>query len=80
MPEKQFVTLDADHQGHIIVFLCDYHNFLREQWEMGDIEPLELAELCYLLGNMEGRAIHNLLTTEDIDLIEAWEEELMRGK
>lgn len=72
---KVRVTLDADHQGHIIVFLAAYHTWITEQWELGEIESRNFAETCYLLGNIEGRALYNGLTQKDLDLIEAWEEE-----
>jgi hypothetical protein len=70
---NSFVQLDADHQGHIIVFLCDYHNWLTELWEREEINDKDYADTCYLIGNFEGRALHNGLMVKDIELIEEWE-------
>lgn len=77
MPENNNprVSLDADHQGHIIVFLAEYHSWITEQWECGEMEDRNYADTCYMIGNIEGRTLYNGLTQEDLNLIEAWEEE-----
>lgn len=74
-PKKVRVILDADTTGHYLVFLAEYHSWLTLRWETGEVENRYYAETCYMLGNIEGRTLYNGLTQEDIELLEAWEEE-----
>lgn len=78
--EKPLVSLDADHTGHLLCMLADYHTFIIEQWHCGERENDEVADTCYLLGNIEGRLLYNGLTQDDLDLLELWEEELNEWK
>lgn len=74
-PKKMRVALDADTAGHYLVFLAEYHSWLTLRWESGEIEGRDYADTCYLIGNIEGRTLYGGLTQEDIELLEAWEEE-----
>lgn len=78
---KPRVSLDADHTGHLLCMLADYHTLVIEQWHCGERENDEVADICYLLGNIEGRLFSmNGLTQDDLDLLELWEEELNEWK
>lgn len=83
------VILDADHTGHLLCVICDYLNHIRlniEDYLEGDetdsrIErPLELMELFYQAGNIEGRLLSNNVNETDLELIEEWEKELNGGQ
>lgn len=83
------VNLDADHAGHLLCVICGYLNHIRlniEDYLMSDdtdslIEkPLELMELFYLAGNIEGRLLSNNVNEKDLELIEDWENELNGGQ
>lgn len=77
---KPFVSLDADHIGTLLVLMSELHIYWNELWETGELETPIMAEQMYLLGNIEGRCICSHLTQEDLDLLEAWEEELTEWK
>ena len=76
----QSVILDADHAGHLLVMLAEYHTFVLDQWHCGELENDDVANTCYLLGNIESRVRYNHLTQDDLDLLEYWEEELNEQK
>ena len=81
--------LDADHTGHLLCVICDYLNHIRlhieDYLESDDTDsrierPLELMELFYLAGNIEGRLLSNNVNEKDLELIEEWEKELNGGQ
>lgn len=83
------VSLDADHQGHLVCVLNEYRNYIRmhieDFLESDDTDsrvtkPLELADLFYLTGNVEGRLLSDSVTASDLELIETWEQELEEFK
>lgn len=71
-----FVSLDADDKGSRICFLADYHGYLKSRWERGAISNEDYAETLYMLGNIEGRLVCDYVTQKDIDLMDAWQEEI----
>lgn len=85
MEVKNKLSLDADHQGHLLCVICDYLNHIRlnieDYLESDDTDsrveqPAKLMELFYFAGNVEGRLLSNNITTQDLELIEEWEKEL----
>ena len=85
MRQYRKVNLDADHAGHLAVVICNYLNHIRmhleEYLESDDTDSrtsksLELMEMFYLAGNIEGRILSNNATEADLELVEAWEAEL----
>lgn len=79
------VNLDADHAGHLLCVICEYLNHIRlhieDYLESDDTDariekPLSLMELFYMAGNLEGRILSNNIGPLDLELIEAWEEDL----
>ena len=83
------VNLDADHTGHLLCVICNYLNHIRlniEDYLEGDEtdsrikRSLELMELFYQAGNIEGRLLSNNVNETDLELIEKWEKELNGGQ
>lgn len=87
---KNKPQLDADRQGELICVVTDYLNHIRHniedylegnEWEfIADdhiLKPLELAELFYLAGNIQGRLHGGCITLGDIDIVEKWEKRLL---
>lgn len=72
-----FLNLDADTIGHYLCVLADVHSRLDEKIRNQEflITEAQLYEL-YLVGNLEGRLMHNRAIVSDIEMIEAWEKEL----
>lgn len=73
----KYINVDADTAGHYLCVLADYHTALdqairKQQYVITEEQMTDL----YLLGNIEGRLIHNHVTAVDIELIECWENEL----
>lgn len=77
---KPLVKLDADHAGSLLVLLADIHTYVMEAWRCGEKEHEDAMETCYMIGNVEGRCLYDGLTQDDLDLIEAWKEELEEWK
>lgn len=77
---KPTVKLDADTAGSILVFLADYHTYVMEAWRCGEMTHEDAMDACYMLGNTEGRCLYDGLTLEDLERIEAWEEEVDEWK
>lgn len=82
MKQHRKVNLDADHAGHLAVVICNYLNYIRmhleEYLESDDTDSrtsmsLELMEMFYLAGNIEGRILSNNATEADLEIVEAWE-------
>lgn len=62
----KFVSLDPDQQVHYLNVLANYHSRLIEQEDHTDT--------LYMLGNIEGRMIHNHTMPSDLEFIEEWED------
>lgn len=74
------VTLDADHAGTLLVVMSELHTYWMEMYRKDTVDVEGLLEKMYLLGNIEGRCIHNGLTQKDLDILEAWEEDMVKFK
>ena len=74
------ITLDADHMGTLLVLMSELHTYWMEMWRRGKAKPEETMERLYLMGNMEGRCLYNGLILDDLNLLEAWEEEMETWK
>lgn len=78
LSENVFVNLDADHQGELLV-LC---NTLLNEWQNNPEIYFDGAEIpdmmytFYLLGNIEGRLKSGRVTSKDIEMLDAWKEEM----
>lgn len=74
--QKKYVSLDADHWGHLTMVCEEYMNYVREQWETGEMTHQDYANACYGIGYMRARLEFGLLTAEDTTLLQEWEAEL----
>lgn len=74
------IALDADHMGTLLVLMSELHTYWVELWREGKATPEDTMEKLYLMGNMEGRCLYNGLIMDDLDLLEAWEEEMEAWK
>lgn len=74
--QTEYVSVDADHLGHII-FICDeYKHYVHEQCEDGNLSAGDYAAECYQIGYIQGRAEIGLLSTRDINVVDEWENAL----
>ena len=71
-----WVELDADDQGARLCSLAEYHNWIGDQWRCGEVTNEDYADTCYMLGNIEGRLLHNHVTMDDVELMDLWFEEM----
>lgn len=78
--EVHFVPIDADHQGHLLVMLAEYHTMVMDQSHCGELGNDDVASTCYMIGNVESRVRYNHLTPDDLELMELWEEDLDEWK
>lgn len=84
---KPEINLDADHQGHLLCvltevhtkFLYDMDQVLARLEDMDEGTRREYLDTLYILGNIEGRLLHNHINEDDLELIEMWEAELAEG-
>lgn len=74
--EDAFVSLDADHLGHLLVVISKYHDLINEQGETAEIAFMDFGVEKYQIGYLQSRAELGLLTQEDINVIEEWESAL----
>ena len=78
LSENVFVNLDADHQGELLV-LC---NTLLNEWQnspevyFDGVEIPDMMYTFYLLGNIEGRLKSGRVTSKDVEMLDAWKEEM----
>lgn len=77
------LKLDADMKGECLVLLCNLHcELVYKAHSVTDREEIvDLMDMAYLIGNIEGHLLETDMINEDIlGLLEAWAEELeMKG-
>lgn len=80
-----YLLLDADQAGHLATVVKDYLQYHKEHIEdflEGDdtddrvAKPVAFAELFYLAGWLAARVMFGTVREKDLQVIEAWEEEL----
>lgn len=76
--ENDFISVDADLQGELLVLCSELHT----AW---DTDPhkyfdgqkhRDIGYQYYLLGNIEGRLKSGRVMADDMSMLEAWQEEL----
>lgn len=72
-----YISLDADHLGHLCVVCEKYHQWIIEQVQNAEMEVMEYGQLAYQIGYMQGRLEAEMLTASDLNVLEEWEQELM---
>ena len=72
-----YLSLDADHLGHLLVVCNAYHEWLIEQVQTAEMEIMDYGFLAYQVGYMQGRLEAEMITEKDLEVLEEWEQELM---
>ena len=72
-----YLSLDADHLGHLCVVCERYHQWIIDQVQTAEMEIMEYGYLAYQVGYMQGRLEAEMITEEDLEVLEEWEQELM---
>ena len=72
-----YLSLDADHLGHLRVVCERYHQRIIDQVQAAEMETMEFGQLAYQVGYMQGRLEAEMITVKDLEVLEEWEQELM---
>ena len=72
-----YLSLDADHLGHLCVVCERYHQRIIDQVQAAEMETMEFGQLAYQVGYMQGRLEAEMITAKDLEVLEEWEQELM---
>lgn len=72
-----YLSLDADHLGHFCVVCEMYHQRIIDQVQAAEITTMDYGQLAYQVGYMQGILEAEMITEEDLKVLEEWEQELM---
>lgn len=72
-----YLSLDADHLGHLCVVCERYYQRIIDQVLAAEMETMEFGQLAYQIGYMQGRLEAEMITEKDLEVLEEWEQELM---
>lgn len=76
--KAEFVSLDPDHQGELLVLCAELHTAWNTDPHIyfEGQKHRDIGYQYYLLGNIEGRLKSGRVTMNDIDMLDAWKEEM----
>ena len=72
-----YLSLDADHLGHLCVVCERYHQRIIDQVQAAEMTTMDYGQLAYQVGYMQGRLEAEMITENDLEVLEEWEQELM---
>ena len=72
-----YLSLDADHLGHLCVVCERYHQRIIDQVQAAEMTTMDYGQLAYQVGYMQGRLEAEMITEKDLEVLEEWERELM---
>ena len=72
-----YISLDADHLGHLCVVCERYHQRIIDQVLAAEMTTMDYGQLAYQIGYMQGRLEAEMITENDLEVLEEWEHELM---
>ena len=72
-----YISLDADHLGHLCVVCERYHQRIIDQVQAAEMTTMDYGQLAYQVGYMQGRLEAEMITAKDLEVLEEWEQELM---
>ena len=72
-----YISLDADHLGHLCVVCERYHQRIIDQVLAAEMTTMDYGQLAYQIGYMQGRLEAEMITENDLEVLEEWEQELM---
>ena len=73
----EYISLDADHLGHFYIVCERYRQRIIDQVLAAEMETMEFGQLSYQVGYMQGSLEAEMITEEDLKVLEEWEQELM---
>lgn len=76
MLQAAYVSIDADHLGHVIFIIDEYKHYVKELLDTAEMSTEDYAAECYQIGYMQGRAELGLLSEKDLNVINEWESSL----
>ena len=72
-----YISLDADHLGYLCVVCERYHQWIIDQVQAAEMTTMDYGQLAYQVGYMQGRLEAEMITENDLEVLEEWEQELM---
>ena len=72
-----YISLDADHLGYFCVVCDSYHQRIIDQVQAAEITTMDYGQLAYQVGYMQGKLEAEMITEEDLEVLEEWKQELM---
>ena len=72
-----YLSLDADHLGYLCVVCERYHQRIIDQVQAAEMATMDYGQLAYQVGYMQGRLEAEMITENDLEVLEEWEQELM---
>ena len=72
-----YLSLDADHLGYLCVVCERYHQRIIDQVQTAEMTTMDYGQLAYQIGYMQGRLEAEMITENDLEVLEEWEQELM---
>ena len=72
-----YISLDADHLGYLCVVCERYHQRIIDQVQAAEMTTMDYGQLAYQVGYMQGRLEAEMITENDLEVLEEWEQELM---
>ncbi len=72
-----YISLDADHLGYLCVVCERYHQRIIDQAQTAEMTTMDYGQLAYQVGYMQGRLEAEMITENDLEVLEEWEQELM---
>ena len=72
-----YISLDADHLGYLCVVCERYHQRIIDQVQTAEMTTMDYGQLAYQIGYMQGRLEAEMITENDLEVLEEWEQELM---
>ena len=75
--KAEFVSLDPDHQGELLVLCSELHTAWNQEFaDTQSTNTQDILDAYYLLGNIEGRLKSGRVTMDDLGMLDAWKEEM----
>ena len=71
--DNNFVSLDADHLGHMYTVIAEYHEWVNKRVERAELSTMDFGFEKYQIGYMQARVELGLLTADDVEKIQDWE-------
>ena len=72
-----YLSLDADHLGYLCVVCERYHQRIIDKVQAAEMTTMDYGQLAYQVGYMQGRLEAEMITENDLEVLEEWEQELM---